>query len=154
MGWLDSVIFSCRAVGGAQRSGGLSSPVSRILARPGISPRPFQHSSKLIDFSPDLFPPPSRGPGFSRQRHRWRRSRFQCPAFTGTPDLTVFRGIGPTSRLLLGHPNSLHFPGLVLTCLQEGDLQWIIALVVGRPDTLERLAATYHLHSMFTSSPR
>ena len=78
--------------------------------------------------------------------------QLTSPAFTGTLNLTVFRGMGPTARRLLALPNGLRFRELMLTCLHEEDLQWIAALAVGCSDTLERLAVTCHLHSMFVSS--
>jgi hypothetical protein len=68
------------------------------------------------------------------------------PAFTGTLDLTLFRGVGPTARRLLGLPNGLHFRKLALRWIHEGDLQWMIALVVGCSDTLQCLSVTRHLH--------
>jgi len=73
------------------------------------------------------------------------------PALTGTLDLTVFGGMESIARRFLGLPNGLHFRELVLSWFYKEDLQWIIALVVGCSDTLERLSVTCHLRSAFVS---
>ena len=73
-------------------------------------------------------------------------------AFTGTLDLTMFRGMGPTTRRLLVLPNGPHFREFVLTCFREEDLQWVIALVSWCSDTLERLAVTCNLRGISVSS--
>ncbi|KAF9646818.1 hypothetical protein BDM02DRAFT_2890061 [Thelephora ganbajun] len=67
------------------------------------------------------------------------------PAFTGTLDLALFKGMGPTTRWLLSSPNNLHFRKLMLSWAHEQDHQWINALVVGCSDTLENLTITSYL---------
>ncbi|KAF9644356.1 hypothetical protein BDM02DRAFT_3122058 [Thelephora ganbajun] len=68
------------------------------------------------------------------------------PVFTGTLDLVLFKGMGPTTRWLLSPPNDLHFRKLALSWLHEQDLQWINALVVRCSETLENLTITSYLH--------
>ena len=74
------------------------------------------------------------------------------PAFTGTLDLILFKGMGPVARRLMALPNGLHFRKLALSWIHEGDDRWITALVVGCSDTLECLAVACYLprtHTLF-----
>jgi hypothetical protein len=71
------------------------------------------------------------------------------PAFAGTLDLTVFRGMGSTVLWLLGLPNGVQFRNLALSWLHEADLHWINALVVGCVNTLQRLSVACHLRRRF-----
>ena len=73
------------------------------------------------------------------------------PAFTGTLDLTLFKGMGPITRQLLALSNGLHFRKLELSWIHEGDNQWITALATGCSGTLECLGVTCYLSRTFTS---
>ena len=70
-------------------------------------------------------------------------------AFTGTLELTLFKGMEPTTRRLLGLPNGLHFRSLTLSWIHEEDLQWINALVAGCSKTLECLHVACYLRGTF-----
>ena len=59
------------------------------------------------------------------------------PPLTGTFELDTEEA-EPTIRRSLDLPGGFHFRELVLTWRNEGDLRWIMALVVGCSDTLER----------------
>lgn len=73
-------------------------------------------------------------------------------ALTGSLGLILLQGIGPTVRRLLGIPSGLHFKDFTVTWIQEGDVQWINALVVGCSDTLERLKAMCMFGANFLAS--
>ena len=75
------------------------------------------------------------------------------PAFTGTLDLTVFKGMGSTTRHLFSLPKGLHFRKLALSWIHEEDIQWIVALVAGCSDTLECLTVTCYVYRTLTSFP-
>ena len=76
------------------------------------------------------------------------------PTFTGNLDLTVFKGMGPITRRLLGLPNGLHFRKLRLSWLYEEDLQWMIALVAKCSHTLESLNVAFYSRSTSVNFPR
>ena len=59
------------------------------------------------------------------------------PVLNGTLVLFLPQGVGCTIRRLLTLPNGLYFRKLVCTSWLEEDLQWIVALLTGCPDTLE-----------------
>ena len=70
-------------------------------------------------------------------------------ALTGGLGLILLQGVGPITRRLLGIPSGLHFKIFTVAWIQEGDLQWINALVVGCSDTLERLGVMRFLLRIF-----
>jgi len=59
------------------------------------------------------------------------------PVLTGTLELHRTHGMEAIARRLLGLPNGLHFRKLMCTWCLEGDLRWMMALLVGCSDTLE-----------------
>ena len=61
------------------------------------------------------------------------------PLLTGPLELFMAGGIEGTARRLLDLPNGIHFRKLILSWFCEGDLRWIMELVVRCSYTLEHL---------------
>ena len=71
------------------------------------------------------------------------------PAFTGTLDLNMYRGMGSPSRQLLGLPSGLHFRKLILSRFYEEDFRWVMELVGRCSDTLECFDITCYPRGTF-----
>ena len=65
------------------------------------------------------------------------------PAFTGSLDLAGLGGVWDIVHRLLDLPSGLHFRRLNLLCYDDGDLRWIVKLVVACSNTLEYLDVAY-----------
>ena len=76
------------------------------------------------------------------------------PAFTGTLQLLLFQGMMNVARRLVDLPNGLHFRKLSLSWREEGDLRWVVMLVVACCRTLEYLDITCELDgAVYSASP-
>ena len=68
------------------------------------------------------------------------------PPLTGTLELSQHQGMEYTARRLLDLPKGLHFQKLNLSWCDEGDLHWMVELVVACSNTLERLDVVCQLN--------
>jgi len=76
------------------------------------------------------------------------------PVFTGSPEITLYSGMGITVRRLLDLPNGLRFRKLDLMWVQGEDLRWVVELVVKCSHTLECIDATCFHPGMLVFVPR